>query len=1291
MQPTSQPSVQPSVQPSTVPTVQPTNQPSNQPSDQPSSVPTVQPTSQPSGQPSCQPSSVPTVQPSDQPSNQPSGQPSLVPTVQPTSQPSGQPSGQPSSVPTVQPSDQPSGQPSGQPSSVPTVQPTNQPSNQPSDQPSSVPTVQPTSQPSGQPSCQPSSVPTVQPSDQPSNQPSGQPSLVPTVQPTSQPSGQPSGQPSSVPTVQPSDQPSGQPSGQPSSVPTVQPTNQPSNQPSDQPSSVPTVQPTSQPSGQPSCQPSSVPTVQPSDQPSNQPSGQPSLVPTVQPTSQPSGQPSGQPSSVPTVQPSDQPSGQPSGQPSTVPTAQPSDQPSGQPSGQPSSVPTAQPSHQLSNQPSSQPTSVLRSQPSGQPSFLPSSAPTIQPSFQPSQQPTAQPSNVPSSQPSSLPTNQPTAIPSAQPSAAPSSQPSFEPSVQPSEQPSSRPSSQPTATPSAQPSEVPTVQPTSRPSRQPSTQPTAVPTAQPTFQPSSQPTLEPSSQPSHQPSNHSLLCSHSPSQLHHQPLNQVCSPQCNRRANPAETQALSPQQCHPVCPAHSHPHSRALRPLCSPLRSHRESHQLSPALALPPSHQVPQQQTPHLNPAASPPSSLSLSRPVTPRRNLLACHQASPMLFQLAILHANRVTNHQVCLALLRRQLPPRGHQNSRSTVRVMISDLVAATSYDVYCVTESFDGLVLPLDQVLAVRATVSTACCRRILATLSAPSIFQGGGRYNALTVSFDALPNEVLRLDISLRNASDTVASGAGASPVQGSVFPSGVTVTNTSTSTVFSFSVFANAAPGLYILSLEPAGASAGDYAVTFGLSWAASSSGNGGGGGYLSILADGYPPPTPTMRLAQFSNDGGAVEILFDAPTNQAGIQNAFRCGQLLYFPGFESASCRWASPSAISIISAYQVGVGEEGLLLVNSTVTLLPDNGIKAECTKSAAVCAEWKASNSSSVVVAAPANPVLPKVVLSLPSEVDSCGEISIDVSASTGTGGRPWFTPVFSLTASSIVDATSNADDSIMVAPPDVTAVLNLLNNEFSISPPTVLPASELQYDATYTLSVELCNFLGACGQASSSVRVLPFQGLVPTVSIHGRRQISHSARNQLLLFGNAFTLDCNGTRLRSDFSYSWSVLADDVIQPELSSFSRDVSKFKLPPYALSPSRSYGVLLTVRQTSSGMGGRAQGIVSVHPSNIVAQIKGGSNRSVPSGKAVELDASSSYFADIDGVTPRGTAGLSFSWDCVQIAPTFNFTCPVPIAAASRAENIDPARRVVRFDETVVGITLILRSWPRILPRSCR
>ena len=1135
----------------------------------------------------------------------------------------------------------------------PTSQPSNQPSFQPTSQPSCQPSIQPTGQPSTQPSMQPSGQPSTQPSLQPTSQPSSRPSSQPTDQPTSQPSLQPSSQPSGVPSTQPSIQPSGQPSTQPSLQPTGQPSSRPSSQPTGRPTSQPSLQPSSQPSGVPSAQPSSQPSLQPSSQPSTQPSCQPSSQPSLQPTAQPSSQPSSQPTR------------DPSGQPSSQPTSDPSGQPSSQPSSRPSIMPSCQPSSQPSRQPSSQPSSQ------------PSDTPTIQPTSRPSCQPTGKPSSQPTRQPSSIPSRQPTSRPSNRPSSQPTTQPSGQPSCQPSMKPTRQPSSQPSSTPTCQP----TSQPTS-PTGQPSRQPTQQPTGQPSTQPSSYPTLThaPSSQPTTSYSyfdDKGILSSYKYSfsdalrfdvgiskissfsassnawgifklkslqstfnwQRYYlsvwqtsvgfgSPRHLISSAKCTdiELSNKIIQNIVAEINFNISCDGNSWSYQDDT--LCVNCPAGITS--LCPvptgtAMVIPPPLKCQNPNTFSKVAAVLLVRQRLVPPPTLPTISNLT-YIAGKSNIKVSMIIDYKSPGYTVTCAAFGRKYPYVANilQSTASiifaknkvaitasvsnkgskTLLLQIESLLSSITYDVYCYGQDAFGGGTDIERVKDTLMVVKTLCCRSISYTnfptyvIQNPAVYLPTEKSKFLfSYALSSIPENSLIVTPSLVKVGVDYNSTVSVKPY---AFVFGINSSDPS-SLVGSF-ILSTEDSGLFKVSLTLTGKDKDIYENSPKL---------------LQILDVNAPPLPPVLATVKFLDSGGGLLATFDSNTDSGKTvltSSSWACSAIFIFPDDASSSCSWISDTTVKVLFS------QGAVTKVGDTITWKP-NKIKARCSKT--FCNEYGYSNNNIILtISSPDNPMSPVVNLKVPNIVSACEDVIVDASSSYGNGGRVWKSITFTLSATLNFARIDNGN---------ITEINDMLKTIKSIVKPFVIPSANLDSTWDFMLSFKLENFLGAVTEVSKSFKKSNI-GDIPRVSFSGPSDLATTTSSTLELLAIGTPSTCTSSK---KLIYSWAIFKEFFPVLSLSSASLDPRKMKIIPNSLEPGKNYHFLV-VATTLSGNSANATASVYVKPGSVVAKIRQGTSRQIPTDQSFIL-TSDSY--DEDATFYKNLFPLSYNWICTYFS----------------------------------------------------
>jgi hypothetical protein len=143
-----------------------------------------------------------------------------------------------------------------------------------------------------------------------------------------------------------------------------------------------------------------------------------------------------------------------------------------------------------------------------------------------------------------------------------------------------------------------------------------------------------------------------------------------------------------------------------------------------------------------------------------------------------------------------------------------------------------------------------------------------------------------------------------------------------------------------------------------------------------------------LDKAILSDDGRSIILTFDSDTDQGNfavggaLDLYFPCGRLFHLIG--PLYCLWKSSSQV-LLSLKLSDIS------VNYPITLRP-NVIRAHC-RPTFDCRLYSYSNSSTVFLRAPNNPITPSASLLSSSLVSSCNDIILDTTASKGSAGRSW----------------------------------------------------------------------------------------------------------------------------------------------------------------------------------------------------------------------------------------------------------------------------------------------------------
>ena len=158
--------------------------------------------------------------------------------------------------------------------------------------------------------------------------------------------------------------------------------------------------------------------------------------------------------------------------------------------------------------------------------------------------------------------------------------------------------------------------------------------------------------------------------------------------------------------------------------------------------------------------------------------------------------------------------------------------------------------------------------------------------------------------------------------------------------------------------------------------------------------------------------------------------------------------------------------------LVPGETVTLRGSR-IMASCATGVSNLCSSNYSSVTTVVAQSPSNPISPSVVLSVPSVLSTCSNLTLDATLSYGSAGRPWTNVSWTVTSSS------------------PTAALNaLLATYSSIYSPLIISSIYLNR-TSYTFKLSLTNYLGKTAVSAVLVKVSTGSGTLysPIVRLSG----------------------------------------------------------------------------------------------------------------------------------------------------------------------------------------------------------
>jgi len=577
----------------------------------------------------------------------------------------------------------------------------------------------------------------------------------------------------------------------------------------------------------------------------------------------------------------------------------------------------------------------------------------------------------------------------------------------------------------------------------------------------------------------------------------------------------------------------------------------------------------------------------------------------------------------------------------VIMLNLIPATTYKIFCYTESSQGVVMDSTkmtvQSAAVLASITTACCKNMLVDLAMPSILEGTDYVDAISVATPFAPVATFIVDINLMYRTQL-----GDVALANSVIPTSLTFepTNTGSDLLRKISIRRIVGSGSFYLEVIPRGGS-GEFFITYPK------------GKDIAVIGVFEEPPPPSILMVKFSDDGSCVKVEFNAKTDRAKLPHTFVCSALFNFPGMDLSVCKWFSEKLVYVYPSRKVG---DVKLAIGSTVTVLPGR-LKAVCTATSEnedPCANWVYMGSSSREVSAPAKAVIPIVSISSSAQIGSCDSLPLDFTSSSGGGGRPW-------------SIQYTVESSIGSGSSDAANIKTWLETVYTFSPPKNVPSNLLLPGRRYNIVVKLCNFLLGCSQASHQVVVL--NHVKPLVAIPGSILRTASRSVPFKLSSSASVAGCGEGANAAPVSHTnidlaWKVFAttgpDSLRQAVvIQSASRDPSIMLLPRFTLQVNTLYEFQLTATSRIYFSSAVVSVKVLVEPSPVQAIILGGQSRSIRPLGHLELNASDSYDEDVDStamIQSAKTAMLNsfvYEWSCHQIEPTLAESCSFTVSSA--------------------------------------
>lgn len=567
--------------------------------------------------------------------------------------------------------------------------------------------------------------------------------------------------------------------------------------------------------------------------------------------------------------------------------------------------------------------------------------------------------------------------------------------------------------------------------------------------------------------------------------------------------------------------------------------------------------------------------------------------------------------------------KNMLKPVPVLLTNLRPLTTYTVACAIKTSEGFTSSAKSIAAVSSSTQTSCCIGTNVINSPSSVYGDFSIYKtserrkySFIFSLDYLPTTSVTISVTLLDSLGSPVSAGSNIAVSTSTFK----FLPSSNSREGSFVILAGASVGgIYKIHFDISGDDASKYSSLPELSVTV-----------VSLLA---PLAAPSIKSAYLTDTGAAINVLFDVATNKANIGiSSFSCDRMFNFVDVKKTSCIWVNSSLVLISytsTASYLGPGDP--------ITLTASN-LQASCAANT-ICYLNKNASVSTATVQSPLTALVPTAVMSLPSQISSCSNLTVDVTASKGQGNRPW-----SSVSWKVYDNSGNFASSFT----------DYLNSRATTTQDIINVPSTFLNSTGYTISCTVTNFLSQSDTTTGSFSVVGKSA--PSLRVLGGSSFSYYASDTISMSVIATFSEC---ATASNIKYGVKVLLNGVDQNVVSS-SVNPRQLLLKPYTLSVGRTYTVQFSASTTETTS--YVTATLAIKRGNIIVSISNlndGIVKYTPLDQPLTLDASASY--DQDSKSPLSyvwtcslTALSSYGQDCNSILPTSRTSSVLVIPAFS-------------------------------------
>jgi hypothetical protein len=226
---------------------------------------------------------------------------------------------------------------------------------------------------------------------------------------------------------------------------------------------------------------------------------------------------------------------------------------------------------------------------------------------------------------------------------------------------------------------------------------------------------------------------------------------------------------------------------------------------------------------------------------------------------------------------------------------------------------------------------------------------------------------------------------------------------------------------------------------------------------------------PQIKTCRFANDGSNFVVTFDISTDRGNFGRSHPCADTFEFPGNMNALCVWQDQVSVKVFpTGNDVQDPSAGNLIEIGDLIAVKENILRAKCPALAsdAECKQWLTASDTDCSLGPPLAAVSPVVSMSAPSVLSHCKSYTLDLTASSGAGGRAWSQQMIN------VSSVSQSNTSLVYQ----SEIVAFYRNEYLFSPPTELQSGYLLGGETYIFTVMFCNFLLQCHTSSTTVEVI-----------------------------------------------------------------------------------------------------------------------------------------------------------------------------------------------------------------------